>query len=232
MRAYQAVFLDRDGTLCRNSVQKARERDLAIGQIIGRPGFSLTPEANMQVFWRVRAQPGIRPVNTLARERVFWIKWYQLILEDHGVKQRSEKLAAELYARFPFHEMMELYSETIEVLEHLKAQGFRLGVISDTFPSLRASLESLGIVSYFESFTASSVVGAGKPDPRIFEAATRSLGVDPQNCVFVDDCIEEADGAREQGFTAFHLDRHCRQADIDTWTLGTLKHLLEFLGIG
>jgi HAD superfamily hydrolase (TIGR01509 family) len=174
----------------------------------------------------------MRPVNTLARERNFWIKWYQLILADHGVEQNSERLAAELYGRFPFHAMMELYPETLEVLERLKAHGFTLGVISDTFPSLRASLESLGIAGYFDSFTASSVVGASKPDPRIYAAATRSLGVDPRHCVFVDDREEEADGARELGFTAFHLDRQRRQADIAAWTIGNLKHLLEFLGIG
>ena len=50
MRAYQAVLLDRDGTLCRNSVEKARNRDQAIGEIIGRPGYSLTPEAEMEVL--------------------------------------------------------------------------------------------------------------------------------------------------------------------------------------
>jgi putative hydrolase of the HAD superfamily len=185
----------------------------------------------MQFFRRVMAQPGIRPVNTLAREGVFWRKWYQLLLEDHGVGHRSVGLASELYGRFCFHEMMELYPETREVLEALRARGFRLGVISDTFPSLRASLEWLDIAHYFESFTASSVVGAGKPDPRIFEAATRSLGVQPQDCVFVDDCLEEADGAREQGFTAFHLDRTRRVADLPGWTLGDLRHLLDFLQV-
>jgi HAD superfamily hydrolase (TIGR01509 family) len=231
MKVYQAIFLDRDGTLCQNSVEKARERDRAIGEIIGRPEFSLTPEAHMEVFWRVRAQPGIRPVNTLAREKTFWIKWYQLILEDHGVKELSERLATDLYERFPFYKMMELYPETVEVLERLKTQGYKLGVISDTYPSLQASIESLGIADYFCSFTASSVVGASKPDPKIFRAATRSLELEPQDCVFVDDCRKEADGAREQGFTSFHLDRQRLRADFGMWTIGNLEHLLEFLSI-
>jgi putative hydrolase of the HAD superfamily len=232
LRSYRAIFLDRDGVLCRNSVRKANERDQALGEIIGREDFHVTREMSMQVFWRVMEQPGIRPVNTLAREGAFWKKWYQLILEDYGVGQSSEVLATELYGRFCFHKMMELYPETHRVLKVLKAEGYKLGVISDTFPSLEASLESLGIGCYFDSFTASSLVGAGKPDPRIFEAATRSLEVVPQGCVFVDDCREEADGAREQGFTAFHLDRERQQADFDLWALGNLEHLLDFLKIG
>lgn len=218
--------------LCRNCAEKAHERDQAIGEIIGREDFHVTPEMNMQVFWRVMEQPGIRPVNTLPREGVFWKKWYQLIVEDYWVGQSSELLATKLYERFCFHKMMELYPETHNVLKALKAEGYKLGVISDTFPSLKASLESLGIACYFDSFTASSLVGAGKPDPKIFEAATRSLEVKAHDSIFVDDNREKADGAREQGFTAFRLDRERQQADFGSWTLGNLGHLLDFLKIG
>jgi putative hydrolase of the HAD superfamily len=229
LRPYRAIFLDRDGVLSRNSPEKARERDLAMGKIIGREDFRITPEINMGAFWRVFDLPGIKPVNTLPREQVFWRKWYQTILEDHGIAQNSEALAAELYERFCFHEMMELFPETRRVLEALKDNGYALGVISDTFPSLQASLESLGIARYFDSFTASSIVGAGKPDPRIFAAATQSLGVEARDSVFVDDTKVEADGAREQGFTSFHLVRQREEPDLASWTLGNLEHLLDFL---
>lgn len=228
-RRYKAVLLDRDGTLSRNSPQKMQERDRALGKIVRQDGFSLAPEMHVQVFWRVMDQPGIAPVNTLAREAMFWRRWYQLILEDHGVSGDTEALAADLCERFCFHRMMELFPETVGVLKFLKAKGLRLGVISDTFPSLEESLKALGIALYFESFTASSLVGAGKPDPRIFRAATRALGVSPQESVFVDDCKEEADGAREQGFTAFHLDRTRARPDFDRWEIGNLEHLVEFL---
>jgi len=128
--------------------------------------------------------------------------------------------------------MMELYPETEAVLKALAAEGYRRGVISGTFPSLDACLHALGSGHYFESFTASSVVGAGKPDPRVFAAATGSLGLRAEESIFVDDTRGEADGAREQGFTAFHLDRSRPEADFSSWTLGSLTHLLDYLGIG
>jgi len=231
MKRYQAVFFDRDGTLSRNSPQKLKERDQAIGEIISKDGFCLSTEMNMQVFWRVMDQPGIKPVNTLAREDVFWRKWYQFILEDHGVRQNSQTIASDLYERFCFYKMMELFHETKSVLKTLKAQRFRLAVISDTFPSLEESLKAMGIVCYFESFTASALVGAGKPDCKIFQAATQSLGVSPLDSIFIDDCKEEADGAREQGFTAFHLNRECTQPDFRNWIIGNLEHLMEFLKV-
>jgi putative hydrolase of the HAD superfamily len=231
LHSYQAIFFDRDGTLSRNSVQKATERDRAIGKIIGREDFCLTSEMYMDIFWRVMQQPGIKPVNTLVREDAFWRRWYQLILEDYEIEQDAKVFASELYERFCFYEMMEPFPETIRVLEVLKAQGFHLGVISDTFPSLEESLKAMGIAGYFESFTASSIVGVGKPHPKIFQVATQSLDVNPQRSIFVDDCKEEANGAREQGFTAFHLDRDYIQPSLRTWTIGSLEHLLEFLGI-
>jgi putative hydrolase of the HAD superfamily len=223
------VFLDRDGTLSRNSPAAERERDRDIAAIAGLPSFALSDDVRMQVFWRVFELPGIRPVNTLEREDRFWRKWYELILESHGVKENLAALGRQLHERHCFHRMMELFPETVRVLDALRDGGHLLGVISDTFPSLEESLKDLGIAHYFRSFTASSLVGAGKPDPRIFRAATESLGVSPAESVFVDDCKDEADGARVQGFTSFHLDRRLEHPDFARWTLGNLSHLLMFL---
>ena len=122
-----------------------------------------------------------------------------------------------------------LYPETLEVLERLQAAGYRMGVISDCPPSLELSLQKCGIARYFSSFTASSLVGVGKPDPRIFQAALQALGVSAEESLYVDDCLEEADGARRCGFTAFHLDR---SGSIDQpWTIHSLKPLLSYLDL-
>lgn len=229
MNRYRAVFFDRDGTLSTHASPKAEERDRAVGKITGKSDFRLTDELKMRVFWHVMDEPGMAPVNTLARERGFWLRWYQIILEEHGVVEDARALAAGLHEAYAFHLTMELFPETGEVLAFLKARGYRLGVISDTFPSLEDSLKALGIAGYFDSFTASSIVGAGKPDPRIFNAAMESLGVRSDESIFVDDCKEEADGAREQGFTAFHLDRKRSAPDWAAWTVGNLGHVVEFL---
>ena len=78
-----------------------------------------------------------------------------------------------------------------------------MGVISDTSPSLEYSLQQLSIAKYFSSFTASSLVGAGKPSPIIFNAALSAQGVSAEQSIYVDDYKPEADGARALGFTSF-----------------------------
>lgn len=231
MKRYRAIFLDRDGTLSRHSARKIDERNKAIGAIIGKDDFQLTDEMNMNVFWRISRHPSSQPVKCLASEDKFWLKWYQTILEDHGIRKDSRALAADLYGRFCFYrDMMEPYPETVGVLKALKDQGYPMGVISDTFPSLEESLKSMDIAKYFDSYVCSALVGVGKPDPRIFNAALESLGVRAEDSIFVDDTKREADGAREQGFTSFHLVRQLPEPDFANWTIGNLEHLLWYIG--
>ena len=120
----------------------------------------------------------------------------------------------------------KLFPETLEVLEYFYNKGYKIGVISDTSPSLEYTLEQLGVAKYFTSFTASSLVGAGKPSPIIFGAALNSLGVTAEESIYVDDYKPEADGAREQGFTSFLIDRSGENKD--EWTITDLRQLIDF----
>ena len=113
-----------------------------------------------------------------------------------------------------------------EVLEYFRGRGYKMGVISDTSPSLEYTLEQLGIAKYFDSFTASSLVGAGKPSPVIYQAALDSLGVKAEESLYVDDHPPEAEGARALGFTAFRIDRTGK--DRGAWTIRSLKDLIRF----
>lgn len=75
--------------------------------------------------------------------------------------------------------------------------------------------------------TVSSLVGAGKPSPIIFNAALNAQGVTAQESIYVDDYKREADGAREQGFTSFLIDR--KGYNTDKWSIQYLKQLIDFV---
>jgi putative hydrolase of the HAD superfamily len=67
----------------------------------------------------------------------------------------------------------------------------------------------------------SGEVGLHKPQPEIFLLAAERLGVDPAECVFVDDLRENVAGAEEVGMTAIlHRDPGA-----------TLARLEELLGV-
>ena len=85
-----------------------------------------------------------------------------------------------------------------EVLETL-SETHRLGVISDTWPSIRPQLEYLGIDRYFSFRTFSCFLGVFKPDPRMYLDALKQAGVPAEETVFIDDGPRNLEGAAALG---------------------------------
>ncbi|HSX45206.1 MAG TPA: HAD-IA family hydrolase [Candidatus Saccharimonadales bacterium] len=52
---------------------------------------------------------------------------------------------------------------------------------------------------YFDFAAASSEIGYTKPDPEAYQIVCQKLGVEPSECVFIDDMKSLADGARAVG---------------------------------
>ena len=72
----------------------------------------------------------------------------------------------------------ELVPGMAEALRRLKARGHRLALVADTRPDTPANvLRQHGLYDLFDAFAISEVVGASKPDPRIFCAALDELGI-------------------------------------------------------
>ena len=225
---HKAIFFDRDGTLTYFTAEKEAWRNEQISSWSDKP-FELDYDKMMSLFHL--ASEGRKPwYKTLDDECEFFRRYYYHLLVGEGVTENVEEKAEYLLKELWCNGDRALFPETIEVLEYFKSRGYKMGVISDTSPSLEFTLQQLGIAKYFTSFTASSLVGAGNPSPIIFNAALEAQGVNASESIFVDDCKEEADGAREQGFTAFYLDRSGENND--KWTIHNLKQLIDYVERG
>ena len=53
----------------------------------------------------------------------------------------------------------------------------------------------------FDHVIESAKIGLRKPDPRIYRMMVDTLGVDPKNCVYLDDLGVNLKPAREMGMT-------------------------------
>ncbi|MDE7361470.1 MAG: HAD family hydrolase [Oscillospiraceae bacterium] len=222
---YKAIFFDRDGTLTYFDKNKELWRDRIIGEWSGKP-FELPYEKMMNLF--NLASQGRNPwYKTVDDERAFFRRFYRYLLLGEGIEDDLDKRAEILFSELWCNKDRVLFPETVEVLEFFHRNGYKMGVISDTSPSLEYTLLQLGIAKYFTSFTASSLVGAGKPSPIIFNAALKAQGVSAEESLYVDDFKPEADGAREQGFTSFLIDRSGKEAD--KWSIQSLKQLIDFV---
>lgn len=223
---YRAIFFDRDGTLTFNNPVKIQWRDQIIAEWSNKP-FTLSYEKMIGLF--EKASEGKKPwYKSVEDEKAFTRRYYYHLLKEEGISENLEKRAELLFSELWCNNDRILFPETIEVLEYFKQKGYKMGVISDTSPSLQYTLEQLGIAKYFTSFTASSLVGAGKPSPIIFNAALSAQNVKAEDSIFVDDTKCEADGARDLGFTSFWLDRS-ETAPCDSWTIKDLTALIKFV---
>jgi len=88
---------------------------------------------------------------------------------------------------------------TREVIRGLKGK-YRLGLLSNTNEiHFRRHIRNEPVFPLFDTVTLSYEVGALKPDPAIYRDALGKLSLPPEDCVYIDDIEEYAEGARAVG---------------------------------
>ncbi|WIV11053.1 HAD family hydrolase [Proteiniborus sp. MB09-C3] len=221
---YKAIFFDRDGTLTYGNKEKLRWYNQIVEEW-SRKEFKLDYDRMMQLFDLARyPKSGLK---SLDEEKKFWKRYYEELLKAEGVSDLVEERAELLFSELWCNNDKNLFDEVIEVMEYFKDKGYKIGIISDTSPSLQLSLENLGLGKYIDSYTCSDLVGVGKPEPLIYNSALKSLNVEAIESIYVDDYDIEADGARKLGFTSFHLDRSGHKKN--NWTIQSLKEIIDYV---
>ena len=124
---------------------------------------------------------------------------YYTIVSDHLNLGLSEKERDQI-ARDRACNMKNYipYPGIREVLSTL-SKTHKLGIISDTWPSIEPQLEYIGVSQYLSFTTFSCFVGVFKPDQRIYLDALNKCGVPAEKTVFIDDAVRNLDGAATLG---------------------------------
>ena len=97
-----------------------------------------------------------------------------------------------------------LYPEIEDTLTRLRAEGIRLGVLTNGVADVQqAKIDALGLGAYLDAVCISEEVGVAKPEVGAFAALMTALATTPESMVFVGD-DERADigGARAAGIRA------------------------------
>lgn len=84
-------------------------------------------------------------------------------------------------------------------IDQLRAEGYRIGILSNLPVPLGGRLRSNGLLKHFDDVTFSFELGCTKPDRRIYEHSVEGLGVTAEEALFIDDRPENVAGAREAG---------------------------------
>jgi putative hydrolase of the HAD superfamily len=150
--------------------------------------------------------------------------YHRAILRALGIDGPSAGLLAELEAP-PAGPVVELFPDVRRVLEWLRAAGVGMSVVSDTWAGLEAIFRSLDIERYFAAFAISEVLGCRKPHPRMYAAGSDPLGLDPGQCLVVDDDPRLVLAAIQLGYQGVALTRGVGQAPGPVPTIASLDEL-------
>jgi putative hydrolase of the HAD superfamily len=104
----------------------------------------------------------------------------------------------------------DLRPEMVEALRRVKTK-FKTGCITNNLPAnsigshVGRSLYVAEVMALFDHVIESAKIGIRKPDPRIYRMMTETLGVNPKNCVYLDDLGVNLKPARESGMTTIKV---------------------------
>ena len=104
----------------------------------------------------------------------------------------------------------DLRPEMVEALKRIKVR-FRTGCITNNLPANAIGSQSgrslyvAEVMVLFNHVIESAKIGLRKPDPRIYQMMVEALGVDPTNCVYLDDLGVNLKPARDMGMTTIKV---------------------------
>jgi epoxide hydrolase-like predicted phosphatase len=119
--------------------------------------------------------------------------------EAAGIALRGDEYERLLCGNFDVHH------EVIERIGRLRDEGYRTGLLTNSFKEFRAHLEANIDFSAFDVVVDSSEVGCRKPEPEIYEVTTRMVGVAPEQIVYLDDFAANVAGAQAAGWRTIHV---------------------------
>jgi putative hydrolase of the HAD superfamily len=167
-----------------------------------------------EAFARFESQRGlpadiIRRTNALNHWENAWAKFEraEVDLETFDELFAAESLA--LGAEVRGKDVLPLLSgdlrpEMVDALRIIKSR-FKTGCITNNLPANAIgsasgrSLYIAEVMALFDYIIESAKIGLRKPDPQIYRMMADTLGVDPVNCIYLDDLGINLKPAREMG---------------------------------
>lgn len=154
-----------------------------------------------------------------------WADFHLTLLSGIGLGEHAEEIVGFLRDNWQNPKVWPLTPGAKEVLGELKGRGYKLGVVSNWDALLPGVLEATGLAPYFDFVAASALVGAAKPDPRIFRVVLEGLGVEPHQALHVGDSPDDLGGGAAAGVEAVLFDPYRRNPEALHELWGVLERL-------
>lgn len=139
----------------------------------------------------------LNPIHALERGLIavpdFEQKLAAVLLRRDGRPVEAEGLIERMFAHFEHAPQMSA------LVRRARAKGFRTALVSNSWGNTYPRDTWDGM---FDTIVISGEVGLRKPEPEIYQLTCERLGLEPAECVFVDDMQPNVLGSRKVGMTA------------------------------
>ena len=112
------------------------------------------------------------------------------------------ELAASIRFTMTKQEVTTPRTDAVEVLSSLKSKGYKTGLISNCSAETTTIWEETPLAPFIDVTVFSCSEGLMKPDPHIYQIATERLAVEPGDCLYI------ADGMDQELTSALQLGMH------------------------
>ncbi|MCA2206791.1 HAD family hydrolase [Nocardia rosealba] len=124
----------------------------------------------------------------------------------HGLGNRKNGRFTEIVHR----DGVDVFDGSLRLVDALAALRIPMGVVSSSRNAVLV-LETAGLLGRFAVIVDGAVAErdglAGKPDPAMFLAAARALGVEPAETIVIEDAVSGVEAGRRGGFRVIGVDR-------------------------
>lgn len=119
----------------------------------------------------------------------------------------------------------DVEQEVRDTLSELRRRGYKLALGSSS-KNAKFILEKVGMSDAFDAISDGTNITKSKPDPEVFLKGAAFLGVEPADCVVVEDALAGIDAAKAGDMMAAGIG-DARDYDKTDYRLNTLSDLLR-----
>lgn len=121
----------------------------------------------------------------------------------------------------------DLDDSVIETLQKLKKDGYKIAIGSSS-KNARLILQRIGIIDMFDGISDGTNITKSKPDPEVFLKAAEFIGLQPKDCLVVEDAYAGIDAGIRGGFETAGIGDAANYSK-STFKLERLCDILELL---
>jgi putative hydrolase of the HAD superfamily len=210
LRVVDTVLFDLDDTLHNDSDAYHRAARTVADEVAAEHGIEAAAlhqayVSGAQAYWQSLSVEQMLAGIDFMRVRLWQQALVRFGIEDQDLADRCTQRYSDYRA-----ELLTLFPGAREVLEDLRNQGCKLGIVTNGFVSTHnRKLDVLGLRPLVDGIFLADEMGMVKPDPGCFTHACRVLGSDPARTAMVGDRYDrDVIGAQAAGLFTVLVDVH------------------------